>query len=50
LEVLRPQLMRGPGGKELLEGMHFDEPHVGNDAAAEPPGSSESREIFGREI
>ena len=26
----------GAGGEELLEGVHFDEPHVGDLAAAEP--------------
>jgi len=33
-------------GEELLEGMHFDEPHVGDYAAVEAAGSCEGREML----
>lgn len=38
------------GGEESLEGVHFDEPHVGDHARLEAAHSREPREVLCREI
>ena len=44
------RLTGGARAEELLERVHFEEPHVGDDAAAESTCSGEARKILRREI